>query len=397
METKDAPSLGLGQCLVCGSGELGPFVKLGRRPLGTITSRARMDDLVWTGNFDVNCCRACSHVQLADAVCPDVLYGNDYGRLESFIADAHLKALGKRIAAYIGASSGVVLEVGCGAGALLEEVAQASDKVKPVGIDAAKNCIEACEKRGIDAMRGFFDRELADAFLSRFGSARVMVARHVIEHVTDPLSFVKQLASVGEKESLLIVEVPQFEWAERMGDFTSFTEQHLSYFSYSSLTRLLEAAGLKVESIESVPNAWSDAWLAVCRIGGGLGASESAYHPRSENFVLAMDRVREKVTSMGMARPIGLFGNFCRTTNMVNFLELRDEFFAGVFDDGASGDDTVLYGTRVPVSKGSALDEDGPDCCVIAAINHEKSIELNHSRYTDRGGRFMRLTELFGI
>lgn len=82
---------------------------------------------------------------------------------------------------------------------------------------------------------------------------------HVLEHVPEPLSLVRKLAGLVEKNGYLLVEVPQDlpdETIDRLrsgGAVNSLgIHEHINYYSVFAVRKLLEASGLKVVAVEAV-------------------------------------------------------------------------------------------------------------------------------------------------
>jgi len=77
--------------------------------------------------------------------------------------------------------------------------------------------------------------------------ANVVTCEQVLEHVPDPAQAVRSMAAMLRPGGLLVVSVPfMLRVHPHPGDFWRFTE--------TGLARLLETAGLAVESIESWGN-----------------------------------------------------------------------------------------------------------------------------------------------
>ena len=145
------------------------------------------------------------------------------------------------LARYTGAPSGRLLEVGCGEGDFLSEAETAGYGVTGVEYSAA-----ACATAGKRLQRGrVLEGELADAKLpdSHFD---VCVLNDVIEHVRDPLAFLREVRRVLRPEGALFIATPDLSsWSARVMKerWMEWKPEHLTYFNRDNIQTALLKAG----------------------------------------------------------------------------------------------------------------------------------------------------------
>lgn len=128
-----------------------------------------------------------------------------------------------------------ILEVGCGPGLFLKAVRPWASY--SVGIDVSKI---AREKAFLycDATYSSIDEMPSTAFFD------LVVGLNLIEHIYDPVSFVKKLANKLAKSGALILGTPLFDgfWYKFLGkNWPLFKPpEHVFFFSHATLSRLLE-------------------------------------------------------------------------------------------------------------------------------------------------------------
>ena len=135
-----------------------------------------------------------------------------------------------------------VLDIGCYTGAFLNRFDQAWDRF---GIELSEKAAEIATDRGIEI--------LGDAFHSTdFGDRKfgVICFLNVIEHITDPKDFMKQVAERLEPGGLVFVETGDIDtWFSRiLGRYWSYyyLPEHVAFFRLRTLKRLVTDAGLEV-------------------------------------------------------------------------------------------------------------------------------------------------------
>lgn len=156
---------------------------------------------------------------------------------------AHLDPSGKRI-----------LEVGCGAGAILKYFHDQGATVK--GIDLSLDYLEYGKKRyGIDLSNtNLF--ELPDD-----QKYDLIIYSDVLEHILDPISHLNKIKSILKPEGMLYIKVPGTKNLIRpyLGDFLrSLQNAHVFYFSLPTLSNLMNKNGFTcVYGDETIRSLWT--------------------------------------------------------------------------------------------------------------------------------------------
>ena len=136
-----------------------------------------------------------------------------------------------------------LVEIGCGDGALLAELARRDAAGAVAGFDVSEEAVRAARRRGPADVHAFDGRRLPvgdDAF-------DVAVLSHVLEHVDDPVALLREAARVAPA---VVVEVPleaslsgrraaKRERAEAIG--------HVQTLDRAAARALVSAAGLRIE------------------------------------------------------------------------------------------------------------------------------------------------------
>jgi SAM-dependent methyltransferase len=144
---------------------------------------------------------------------------------------------------YNGAPSGRLLEVGCGEGDFLSEAETAGYEVLGVEYSA-----DACATANDRLKRGRVEQgELADAKLpeSHFD---VCVLNDVIEHVRDPIAFLREIRRVLRPGGALFIATPCLDsWSARVMKerWMEWKPEHLTYFNKDNIQTALLKAGFQ--------------------------------------------------------------------------------------------------------------------------------------------------------
>ena len=151
----------------------------------------------------------------ADKLSYDADYQNEQAHSVQF--QAHLNAVEAILARHFKGQT--LIEVGCGKGYFLEMLRGKGYAI--TGIDPSY------EGDNPDVIKAPFTRELGLA-------ADAIVLRHVLEHISDPLAFLAQMAAANQGGQIYI-EVPCFDWIVEHNAWFDVFYEHVNYFRLADL------------------------------------------------------------------------------------------------------------------------------------------------------------------
>lgn len=150
-----------------------------------------------------------------------------------------------------------VLEVGCATGYISKNLKKNGCYV--VGIEIDKNAAEVAKRYCDEVITG--DIETLELPSDKFD---VILFMDVLEHLKDPESVLKKVMNNLKEDGIVIVSVPNIaNWKIRLnllfGNFNYTTigildETHLRFFTYKTIKKLIDKAGLKVVHEDITPS-----------------------------------------------------------------------------------------------------------------------------------------------
>ena len=162
-----------------------------------------------------------------------------------------------------------ILDFGCGIGGFLDKSKQSADKVAGIELEIALQT--SFKKRGLNV---FLNLSAAKENNQKYD---IITAFHVVEHLQDPKSILKDLSELLAGGGEMIIEVPNSDDAlltlYENSDFQKFTywSQHLFLFNAKTMAELIKQVGLKINWIKHVqryPLSNHLHWLAKGKPGG---------------------------------------------------------------------------------------------------------------------------------
>lgn len=193
-------------------------------------------------------CRGCGVVWATPRLTDESLeqfYDGDYRALYGGAATASDAFFGDQVRAgerlldfAAGLKPGAtVVDIGCGAGGMLVPFRGAGHRV--AGCDLGSRYLARGREEGLDLREGEFE------VLDDLAPFDLVILSHVLEHVSDPLAFLRRLEPLMAAGGLLYVELPGLQRIGLMyGDpLRYFQNAHLWNFDLGSLEGLLRLAG----------------------------------------------------------------------------------------------------------------------------------------------------------
>ena len=153
--------------------------------------------------------------------------------------------------------STTILDVGCDTGRLAETLRREHGQ-RVVGVDVNREALLVAAERGVPVVN--FDFEYARGAPFRKSCFDGAILGDVIEHVRDPESLLKEIASLVAPGGFIAISVPNVAFIETRlrllfgrfdyRDAGTLDRGHLRFFTRSSVVQTVQRAGLEVERVK---------------------------------------------------------------------------------------------------------------------------------------------------
>lgn len=232
-------------CILCGSDS----------PL-----RTRYDK----GEYRVSTCSDCALAQLDPTPSPETLaalYSSDY--FQSDVAGSGYGDYASQEVEYLATfaedvraikryvASGDVLDVGCGYGYFMQVASDAG--YRPFGLDLSDAAVERANARFPGRV---FRGTIKDSGLPADQKFDVVFASHVVEHITAPVEFMRDIVTRLRPGGLVVLVTPNIEslLSQLSGPrWVSYKiPEHVSYYSPATISALIQRSGpFETPTVES--------------------------------------------------------------------------------------------------------------------------------------------------
>jgi SAM-dependent methyltransferase len=249
----------------------------------------------------------------------------------------------------------LILEIGCNDGSLLERLRAAGFR-RLLGVEPSHRLAESGCRRGLIVVNDYFGPEIVASLVAVHGPARAVICRHTLEHVPDPLGFLRALRDcLDARCGAALIEVPDSAVIPEQMNLYEFWDEHLYYFGAENLVRLVERAGMNVLRLERQPHLDTRNLLAWC------GAADKQQLARRPSVYPDAVTLWQELPAKWLAyrrqlagavraapRPLYLIGASHPQCNFANY------FGIGLLVDHFIDDDPVKIGRFPSIAEGRA-------------------------------------------
>lgn len=376
-------------CRVCQSQNIIEFLDLGEQPFANSLLKS-LDEKEAFYPLSLSWCPDCSLVQLNQTAEPTDLF-SEYVWVTSTsqAAREHSKILYNDILAQTQSlEQSYVLEVGSNDGTFLLPFVQSNYKV--LGVDPAQNIVDTAIANGVPTKCRFFGAKAAKEIVEEFGHARVVIARNVLPHVANLHDFVNGLRMCLEEDGLLVLE---FHYARIIYEelhYDSIYHEHLCYFTFKSIEKLLNQFNLFVTDIKKSPISGGSLILMVKKKQGAESPTVQSYRDGEkeikvnelsgwENFAkrvyshrMQLLKILSKATEKN-GTIVG-YGASARSSTLLNFCGVDTRYISMVADQNPLKHKHFTAGTHIPIDSPEEVMKENPECVLILAWNFSGEI-----------------------
>src|SRR5467141_2783547 len=394
-------------CRACGSVRLRLGFDLGSLPLAnSFLPLQRARDPTPEPRYPLRMfyCSDCGLIQLLDLVDRKEMF-DDYAFLTATANTSlvHFDQYAERVGKLVSLNTGdLVVDIGSNDGTLLKAFKRRRASV--LGIEPAHNVGSLAIAAGIPTLYEYFGRATMEA-IGR-GKAKIVTANNVVSHVGDLNDFMESVNMLLDPEGLFVFEVPWVVDVLRHYNFDIVYHEHLSYFGFKPLSKVLETHGLELVDVEYFPDIHGGSLR-------GLAAHLDTFPKQSgvldrvfreedngadfnalEQFARHVQQIRKNLITLlralkGDGKRIVGYGAPAKATILLNYCSIDNSLLDFVTDTTPFKQGRFIPGVRIPIVAPEEFRRTVPDFALLLAWNFKNEIIEKEQEYLKSGGKFI--------
>ena len=398
-------------CRTCPEGRVEEFMDLGRMPIanGFLKAEARAAEEFFF-RLAAGVCTSCWMAQLMETVPPSQLFHEHYVYFSSTSTrmQEHFAGFADDVLQRLGLpnpSEALIAEVGSNDGILLEPMRRRGARV--LGIEPSANVAAVARERGIDTWTEFFTPALADRIVRERGRLHALLGANVICHIPDLQGLFEGASRALADEGIFVFEDPSLLEILRTTAYDQIYDEHVYYFSVTSLSAALARHGLRLFDVQAQPVHGGSNRIYACR-----QASRHATHARVaaaldaeqrfglssrapyQAFAHRVQRSRAELTALltrlkSEGRRIAGYGATSKGNVVLNYCQIGPDLLEYITDTTPIKQGCVSPGMHIPIVKPDVFHQRPPEYALLLAWNHAQEILRKEEAYGTSGGRFI--------
>ncbi len=375
-------------CRICGEKQQNRILDLGEQPPAN-SLRESLDEVLPMVPLSIIHCDDCKTIQLTDTVKPEFLFRKYvWVTGTSSTANSYSDIFCEEALKRVSNSQPFIVEVASNDGTFLKRFKDKGHKV--LGVDPAKNIAQIANDRGIPTLPEFFGKKIAESIISEHGVADCIYARNVVPHVENIHDVISGMAHCIKDDGIAIIE---FHYAENIMtelQYDSIYHEHLFYFSFQSLSFLLESHGLWAFDFNVSPISGGSIALFCAKSKRPSSAAlekkltgevASVLGLKNKWLEFAKGSIQHKKKLNDIIKPmvnsgtkIIVYGASARISTLLNFCEIDHRHLICIADGNPLKHGKFTAGTDIPIVHPDEAFAKKPDVVLLLGWNFQEEI-----------------------
>ena len=392
-------------CRVCSASTMVEFLDLGDQPHGdSFLSSAELAVEEPFYPLRANFCTACTTVQIDYTVPKELMFEHYlYVSGTTRTLSKHFEESANRLTAkYNLKGNDLVVDIGSNDGTWLQFFKNKDLQI--LGIDGAKNIALIANSRGLETWPVFFNTEIARKVVSIKGKAKLVTAAGVFFHLEELHSVTAGISELLSGDGVFCIQAIYLGEMIRNNKFDQIYHEHLTYWTLTSLSKLLELHGLEIFDVSNLEIHGGSLEIHACHRGkrpiqdsvGELKYLESQLGYQKVKTYLEFGRrvwkIRDKLmeilrTYKKNNTSVYAMGAPIKGATLLNSFNIKSDLVQCAVEINELKIGKYIPGARIPIVGEASVNP--PDAYLLLAWNFLPELINKYLDYIKSGGVFI--------
>jgi len=298
----------------------------------------------------------------------------------------------------------IVLDIGCNDGTLLRTY---KSKAKLVGFEPANNLIKEAEKGTHYVINDFFS---FNSFRKHFDGlkCKIITSIAMFYDLEDPNSFVKDVVQCLSDNGIWIIQMAYLDPMLKLNAFDNIGHEHLEYYSFKSLKRLLERHKLDIFNVE-LNDVYGGSFrvyvkhrnnklMSILPLVAKLEHDEEKFGLDNkkiyEDFAKRVINIKERLynfikTETERGKLVYAYGASTKGNTLLQYCNLDHSLIKKAADRDPIKYGKKTIGTEIPIISEEQARLEKPDYFLILPWHLLEYFEQREKQFLDNGGKFI--------
>lgn len=397
----------INNCRLCGNSELIEFFNLGNHSLSGCFPGPGVPD-PQTAPLELCRCTNCDLVQLGHDTNLSEMFTYEYGYRSSLNAsmEVHLGELVswvKNIQPVI--QGDTVVDIGANDGTLLSNYNQ--DNVTRIAIDPIIGKFQKDYPSDIICHEGFFNIKNAKKFL-KGEKAQLITSISMFYDLPDPSDFVAGIEHILAPDGIWVLEQSYLVLMLERNAFDTICHEHLEYYAYSQIERLVIKAGLRVINVELNDCNGGSFRIAVARNDSKISSNVNNIKMIKEKesqlklntskpynqFLERIERIKQQLNSFLLEakqnnKSVYLYGASTKGNTLLQHFGIDNNTVRAALEINPEKFGHRTPGTNIPIIDEKSILNNVPDYLLVLPWHFKDDILTNNRAFLEKGAKFV--------